>query len=130
MAGVSPHMKPIAARPLSTSEAAVVQALLQRAPLGVTSAAAHVNLAGLRVVGLCECGCDSLFFAGIEAAANQYRIADGLGYTTEHEQIGLILWASGDAPVHLELYNYAEHPARLPNPASVCPFEGATKCRE
>lgn len=124
------NANPSLPRSLSGSESAVLQALLERAPLGEASAAAQVDLATLRVVGLCECGCDSLFLAGIESAVDQYRIADGLGYTIEHEQIGLILWASGDAPVHLELYNYAEHPARLPVPASICPFEGSAKSRE
>jgi hypothetical protein len=126
---VRPHMQAIAPRPLTTEETGVIAALLARAPLGEPCAASGTNLAALCVVGRCECGCDSLFFTGYEASTPPYRIADGLGYTTDQEEIGLILWAAGDSPVHLELYNYAEHPARLPPPDSVCSFDASVRSR-
>ena len=117
-------------RELSQAEAAVIGTALDRAPVGEVSPELRASLTGLRVVGRCVCGCASLFFAGIEAAAEQYRVADGLAYAEDGEEIGIILWASRGNVVHMELYNYAEHPARLPEAESVCAFEQARRARE
>lgn len=84
----------------------------------------------MEVVGKCPCGCESLFFTGIDEAAEQFRLADGLGYTDDGEEIGMILWASSSRIVHLELYNHSEKPARLPPSESICPFEEARRTHE
>jgi len=117
-------------RELSANEASVIAAALKRAPTGKPCSASEVEVSRLRVVGRCECGCDSLFFSGIAEAMEQFRVADGLGYTEDGEEIGVILWARGDSLVHLELYNYGEQPARLPIAATVCPFEESRRVRQ
>ena len=117
-------------RPLTESEAAVIAAAIQRAPLGEPGAACNYLTASLRVVGRCECGCDSVFFTTADWTKDQYRLADGLGYTDDGEEIGVLVWAGSGGLVHLELYNYSERPARLPAPASVCPFEEARRVQE
>lgn len=123
-------MLPISPRPIEPIEAAAISALLMRAQIGEACEASSCDFGSLKVVGKCSCGCDSLFFTGIDEAANQFRLADGLGYTEDGEEIGMILWASGSRIVHLELYNYSELPARLPPACSICPLEKARRTQE
>jgi len=128
--GVRPLMLPVTPRPIAPIEAAAVSALLTRAPIGQSCEASSHDIGSLTIVGKCSCGCESLFFSGIAEAKDQFRLADGLGYTEDGEEIGMILWASGSRIVNLELYNYSENPARLPPPDSICPFEEARRTRE
>lgn len=123
-------MLPISPRSIAPVEAAAIGTLLMRAPTGEMCEASSCDIESLRVVGKCPCGCESLFFTGIEEAAEQFRVADGLGYAEDGEEIGMILWASGFRIVRLELYNYSENPARLPPSASICPFEEARRNKE
>lgn len=123
-------MLPINPRPITSDEATAIGALLIRAPTGESSEASSCDIGLLKVVGKCPCGCDSLFFTGIDEAADQFRLADGLGYTEDGEEIGMILWASGSRIVQLELYNYSDNPARLPPAGSICPFEEARRTKE
>jgi hypothetical protein len=122
-------MNAIEPRSPSIEEVEVLRAALARAPLGEPREASTTLLEELKVVGTCQCGCDSLFFSGINEAKEQFRVADGLGYTEDGEEIGIIVWASGARIVHLELYNYSDLPPRLPNAASVCPFEESRRMR-
>jgi hypothetical protein len=117
-------------RPLTESEAAVIAAAITRAPVGEPGASGCYLTENLRVVGRCECGCDSVFFTTEDWAKDQYRAADGLGYTEDGEEVGVLVWAGSGGLVHLELYNYSERPAHLPVPVSVCPFEEAKRVRE
>ncbi len=123
-------MKATEPRLITKEEAAVISAALLRAPLGEPSEAAQGSIASLSVVGKCDCGCDSLFFVGSNDASQEFRIADGLGYTADGEEIGIIVWASGSQVVHLELYNYSDQPARLPIAESVCSFEQSRRTKE
>lgn len=117
-------------RPLTEAEAAVIAAAIARAPVGEPGPAGNYLTANLRVVGRCECGCDSVFFTTEDWASDQHRIADGLGYTEDGEEIGVLVWAGSRGLVHLELYSYTERPAPLPMPVSVCPFEAAKRVQE
>ena len=123
-------MKAIEPRSLSTDEFAVLRAAIERAPLGEPCEASTTPLEELKVVGTCQCGCDSLFFAGINEAKEQFRVADGLGYTEDGEEVGIIVWASGVRIVHLELYNYGDLPPKLPKASSVCSFEESCRVRQ
>lgn len=124
-------MQPVTpARALTEIEAAVIAAAIARAPLGDSGRASSQLQPELKVVGRCNCGCDSVFFEGIETAKEQYRIADGLGYSADGEEIGVIVWADSGRIVHLELYNYTENLPRLPLPDSVCPFEESRRIRQ
>ena len=123
-------MQPITpARPLTEIEAEVIAAAIARAPLGDPGPSSSYLQPKPQVVGRCDCGCDSIFFEGIETAKEQYRIADGLGYSSEGEEIGIIVWANNGRVVHLELYNFSENLPRLPLPNSVCPFEESRRVR-
>jgi len=123
-------MKLIDRRPVTALEAEAIRALLQRAPHGVLSDASGSEASALWVVGICECGCDSLYFDGTNESGSQFIIADGLGYTEDGEAVGLILWAFGSQIVELEIYNHTERPARLPPPASICCFGESRRLRE
>jgi hypothetical protein len=123
-------MKLIKHRSLRSEELAVIKSVLERAPLGESCDASRSCVEALHVVGECNCGCDSLFFSGSSGSTPNFRIADGLGYTADGEEIGIILWASGSQIVYLELYNYSELPPRLPLPETICPFEGSCRMRQ
>jgi hypothetical protein len=121
-------MEPVKRRPVSEKEAAVLVAALTHAPVSAEAATIAAIVPKLHVVGRCRCGCDSVYFDGaLHGEAPTYRVADGLGYRSNGEQTGIILWATAGQLAHLELYNFTEGPARLPEPASLCPFEVAVR---
>jgi hypothetical protein len=123
-------MKAIEPRHLHVTEVAVVKAALERARFGEPCEASSTPIEALQVVGTCQCGCDSLYFSGINEANEPFRVADGLGYTEDGEEIGVIVWASGVRIVHLELYNYVDLPPRLPRAETVCSFEDSHHIKE
>jgi hypothetical protein len=98
--------------------------------VGQVTAELRASIPALCVVGRCDCGCDSLFFRGVEDATDQYRVADGLAYEEDGEEIGIILWAFRGYLVHMELYGYAERPPCLPAAETVCAFEESRRTRE
>ena len=111
-------MNPVSPRPLTEREKAVIQAALNRAPFGPAQPDSTC-VASLRVVGVCECGCDSVFFRESSVGVVEDRVADGVGETAAGEEVGVILWATEGLPTHLELYNYGENAPRLPEPDTV-----------
>jgi hypothetical protein len=115
----------VPSRPLTEAETAVILAALTRAPVGEPDVASTYLPASLRVVGRCDCGCDSVFFTASDWSEGQHRVAEGVGYAADGEQIGIIVWAGDQGLLHLEVYNFEESPAHLPDPATVCPFEQA-----
>jgi hypothetical protein len=123
-------LRTIEARSLSVNEVAVIKAALKRAPLGESCEASHSIIEELRVVGECECGCDSLYFSGFYEANEYFRVADGLAYAEDGDEIGIMIWASGDQIVHLDLWSYSDRPTRLPSAETVCPFEESRRMRD
>jgi hypothetical protein len=120
-------MQPIPPRLISTQEAAVVLAALTRAPLGEVGAHMVASVPRLRVVGCCDCGCDSVTFERRSATQSGYRVADGVGYLQSGEEIGVLVWAVDDELADLEMYNYSEELPRLPQPESIRPYEEARR---
>ena len=120
-------MPPIPQRPVSEHEAAVLVPALSRASLGDVGPQMIDSISRLLVIGRCDCGCDSVTFERRTTAQNGYRVADGVGYLESGEEIGVLVWAVGDELAELELYNYGEEPAGLPQPESVCAHAHARK---
>ena len=115
-------MKPIVPRPISASEAAIIQGALQHASLQPTDAfLSSVNT--LTVIAICECGCGSISFRG--PSQNEQRLADGVGYLPSGERVDVLVWAEGAAISQLELVDYGLANGALPIPESVTSWERA-----
>lgn len=97
----------VAPRPLTSAELAVVRRLLDVG--GIDDARYGEQLAALRVVGRCDCGCPTVDFAlaGREEAppSTSRPLVDTFGTTPEGQSIGLILWATPDELTGLETYS-------------------------
>lgn len=76
----------------------------------------------LRVVGVCECGCASLYFRA--PAAGDARVADGLGSLPSGERVEILVWAPAGHLSSLELVDHAGR-GTMPTAESVCSWEEA-----
>lgn len=98
-------MKIISARPISTSELALVENALKNAPLFDVSEPLSTQARSLRVVEECECGCCSMFFRAVEE--DDYLLADGVGWLTNRERLGVLNWcATGGHLIAPEIVNH------------------------
>jgi len=92
-------------RAIAPNEAAVVQWLLDHAPVGDVTAYRIHPVEELRVVSNgCDCGCSSLDFQP-RAWGGAAIIADALAEYSDHQQAGLILWGRAGEIVLLEIYD-------------------------
>jgi len=91
-------------RTVTPIEAAVVEWLLDHAPVGDVAAYRLQPVEELRVVGGCGCGCSSLDFRP-DGARGARIIADALAVYADGQQAGLILWGRGGEIVSLEVYD-------------------------
>jgi hypothetical protein len=80
------------------------------------------GVAGLIVVGECECGCHSLYIQ--PPALVDYRAADGVGYLPDGQLVEVLVWASSLRVSALEIVDHAGA-GELPDPNSVCSWEEA-----
>jgi hypothetical protein len=110
-------------RPITLQEAAVIRAIISRAPCSACLTLEKYRVDDLEVAARCECGCDSVFFSGYDPSKPPTIVADGLGYSESSDETNIILWANESRIVHLELVTHSESPARLPLPGTVCSFE-------
>jgi hypothetical protein len=115
-------------RRISSAETAVIQAALDRAPTASPLVRLPLPLEELRVVGLCECGCDSVDFVPVESAVHSRPLADGIGTTSAGGDVGIIVWGTDDAVTGLEIYDLGagDGDVRLPVSGSIRPFESET----
>ena len=114
-------MSLITERAISEMESAVIFSALRLAATEEISGAIMASVQNLRVVSQCECGCDSISFKRLTSSGNGRRVADGIGFTQNGEEVGVLVWVVADEITDLELYNYSDELARLPEPASIRP---------
>jgi hypothetical protein len=113
-------MKPIASRSLTPDEKAVLHAALDKAPSGPPTPDFQERINVLAVVGICECGCRSIFFRAEQAG--DYRIADNIGVTTSGQKVDIMVWADGESFAALEIVDY-ESSGMLPMASSVISYD-------
>jgi len=116
-----------APRPISDAERDVLKRAFS---VCATEAATPAHLSAidsLIVASTCECGCDTVEFAGRDAAPppTPSILADGLAEAPSGAAIGLIVFGTPDAITCLEVYSFDDEPARLPAVATIRPFEQA-----
>jgi hypothetical protein len=109
-------------RIISPSEAAIVQWLLDNAPVGDVAPYRQRQVQELRVVEQCDCGCCSLFFQPNKGAVRM--IADALAVYAEGPQSDLILWGRDGEIAWLEVVDYDPRiPHRVPEIANLRTWE-------
>jgi hypothetical protein len=116
-------MKAVSERPLHHDEVDVIRWMLQHASTRGTLNHLVPSLASLRAVGACECGCPSIDFVSQEETVGSAPVAEALGTSPEGVDVGLLLWAKGDAIVGFELYDFGDGvPFSLPRIDTLRPF--------
>jgi hypothetical protein len=103
-------------RPISITEAAIVERALQVAPSKEISPEIFASIQGLMVTATCDCGCATVWF-GPDGDASIGRIWADARATAAGEGIDLIIWGSDEAIVGLELVGVGKTP--LPKVESV-----------
>jgi hypothetical protein len=115
-------MKVITPRAIQPDELAVLEAAISRAPVVSASGVVFKNLQALSVIGICECGCRSVYF--LPPGRGHTRIADGLGRTASGKRVDVMVWVSGSNVSALDIVDH-ESSGELPVAESVTSFERA-----
>lgn len=113
---------PPPSRAISSEEIGIVERALRVAPTADFRPDLLGNLARLRVVDVCGCGCASVDFTIPPEGELRYIAADARAETHDGESVGVIVWACGDSVSALEVYNFSERPAPLPVLSSISPY--------
>ena len=92
-------------RPISKTEAQVVERILEVAATQEVPAEVLASLSSLRVTATCKCGCGTLWFGPDGDASTGSILADGRG-TANGRDMDLIVWFSHGAIVGLELVGH------------------------
>ncbi len=111
-------------RPISAQEIEVLRMTLARTAAAPEFKRLTASTDHLRVVGKCDCGCDSVDF--VEQGKTQSKpIADGIGSTSRGGKVGVIVWGTSDMITGLEVYDLGagDHYIKLPTPDSFKSFE-------
>jgi hypothetical protein len=111
-------------RAVTPDEIAVLRTALERAPASPSLSSLGDDLAGLRVIERCPCGCDSVDFAEPDFDRPAKPIADAIGTTRTGGMVGVIVWGTEEAVTGLEVYDLGteDGDVRLPVPSSIRPF--------
>ena len=79
---------------------------------------------GLRVVGVCGCGCTSLYFEPEGRRGNVEMLTDELAVYPDGQRAGLILWGREGKIVFLEVYDFEpESSHRVPDASQLCTWD-------
>lgn len=116
-------MKTIPPRSLEPNEAAVVRNALLRAAVRPVGSEMLDQIEKLNVVGVCDCGCPSVYFREIESG--DCIVADAVGYAPGEERIGIAIWVSSHGQIAaLEMIDHGRSNP-LPPAESICSWEQA-----
>ena len=115
---------PVAVRPISAEERAVLERALRFAATGDAAGFPIEKLDSLHVVGKCPCGCASIDFRHLNEGEIAEVVADAIGETRDGEQVEVLVFALDGDVVALEIVGYADTPARLPIASTVRGWDG------
>lgn len=110
------RMKEIAAREITAQEAEVLELALQRGRLVALPDSVFANLRELRVVGVCECGCRSIYLS--PESQTDRRVADTFGRTADGRHVDVMVWGVDGRITALELVD-CQSAGQLPMPDSI-----------
>jgi hypothetical protein len=109
-------MKEIPARPITMQEAKVLDIALRRGAMAPLPDSVFADVPSLKVVGICACGCRSIYFA--RESRKDQRLADTWGRTADGRQIDVMVWGVDG---HLTCLDFVDHfnTGELPTPDSI-----------
>lgn len=105
------------------AEVAVVEAALRVAPISHRAALLRRSVQGLRVRGVCDCGCASVDFRTPQEPGRCRLVADAIGRTPSGGRVGVLVWAWDDRISGLEVYDLGagQDDRGLPVPSTMQP---------
>jgi hypothetical protein len=106
-------------------EVQVILRALDKCPAMPVSESLRTSVPNLEVISKCECGCDTVNFAGWGQHLPPQIIADGVAETPAGQSIGVIVFGTADQITGLEVYSYDNEPARLPTIESIRAYDAA-----
>jgi hypothetical protein len=111
-------------RPITDDEIAVVRAALDRCAEIPDAQQLLSTVSSLHVIDQCQCGCPSVDFAR-NPSTHPRPIADGLGITSNGDQVGVIIWGVSGAITGLEVYDMSAraNELKLKDLKSIIPWE-------
>jgi hypothetical protein len=109
-------MKEVPARPITSQEAEVLDLALRRGALAEVPESLLAEVPSLEVVGVCPCGCRSIYIA--RESAKERRLADTIGRTADGMQIDVMVWGAEGRVTCLDLVDYLST-GELPTPDSI-----------
>lgn len=118
---------PLAVRPISDAERAIVERAVALAPVDDVEMPSLETLGNLQVVGRCSCGCASVDFAHLARGEIAELVADAVAETPAGEGVGVLVWAHGGEFSGLEIVSYSDHPAQLPLPHTIKAWDRAAE---
>jgi hypothetical protein len=115
---------PLAVRPISAEERAVLERAVRVAPAEGVAAPSLEQLDSLQVVGKCQCGCASVDFRHLRSGQIAEVVADAIGDAPNGETVDVLVFALDGEFVGLEIVGYGEAPAPLPIASTVRGWDG------
>lgn len=109
-------MKDIPARLITTQEAEILDLALRRGAMVQVQDSVLAGVHSLKVVGLCACGCRSIYFQ--RESRKDQPLADTWGRTADGKQIDIMVWG---AEGHVTCLDFVDHfsTGELPAPDSI-----------
>ena len=105
-------------RTINDREKVVISGMLSKATTEEVPSGILTSLDQLKVIAMCECGCDSVELQ-CRSILEERIIADGIGLMDSGAEVGIIIWAKGDEISYLEVYQNSEENPRLPAPGTI-----------
>jgi hypothetical protein len=109
-------MREVPARVITTEEAEVLERALRRGAIAPVPDWALADVPLLEVVGVCTCGCRSIYSA--HESRKDRRLADTWGRTADGKQIDVIVWGADGRVTCLDLIDHFST-GELPTPDSI-----------
>lgn len=100
-------------REITPTESAVILRMLDSQPSELGESL-RASVTQLRVVAVCDCGCDTVEFEGCDWSNPPRVVADARGVMPNGNQVGVIVFADGTAIRSLEVYSLDGETPRLP----------------
>ena len=109
-------MKEIPARNITMQEAEVLDLALRRGAMTPVPDSVLANVPSLKVVGICTCGCRSIYFA--RESVKDRPLADTWARTADGKQIAVMVWGADGRVTCLDFVDLFST-GELPTPDSI-----------
>ena len=111
-------------RQLTAREIAVIRTAIEKAAMQPLAPGLLDQIESLRVIGRCDCGCDSVDFVADDPQNPSRLFAHGTGKTPAGGDVGIIIWGNALGVTGIEVYDLGagDDDIRLPVKDSIRPW--------